>query len=228
MHNLKLMAYWIVWYVKSLPQSLVFLELNDVLCASTEMDNSGDDFDGAAPSPSLWVVSPRCVRIERWAMVRCHPCPYHGLTACSKVTADHGPAVSGAHNTIVSATQCWARAPVDTFCWNFEFHARTARAGKDTENPETFQMTRSLHFEKRLLEGPCLCIVQRWAPAFVALLYGTYGFVFCILLTQILAAGIARSPHDWTTLWWRLGRRSKNATWIKRHVRWEIASDGMS
>lgn len=222
------MAYWIVWYVKSLPQSLVFLELNDVLCASTEMDNSGDDFDGAAPSPSLWVVSPSCVRIERWAMVRCHPCPYHGLTACSKVTADHGPAVSGAHNTIVSATQCWAQAPVDTFCWNFEFHARTARAGKDTENPETFQMTRSLHFETRLLEGPCLCIVQRWAPAFVALLYGTYGFVFCILLTQILAAGLARSPHDWTTLWWRLGRRSKNATWIKRHVRWEIASDGMS
>ena len=32
------------------------------------MDNSGDDFDGAAPSPSLWVVSPRCVRIERWAI----------------------------------------------------------------------------------------------------------------------------------------------------------------
>ncbi len=55
-------------------------------------------------------------------MVRCHPCHtmvlLHvslGTLAFSKVTADHGPAVSGAHNTIVSATR-WAQALVDTFC----------------------------------------------------------------------------------------------------------------
>ena len=88
------MAYWIVWYVKSLPQSLVFLELMFFVLPQRWIIQEMILME-LLPSPSLWVVSPSCVRIERWAMVRCHPCPYHGLTACSKVTADHGPAVSG-------------------------------------------------------------------------------------------------------------------------------------